>query len=328
MSPSIRIVLLGVSLLFVGGLLSARATWQSETPPAKTPEKKQPEITGRLSPAQATVEREAINQRINMFTDSYNKADLEGLMSIWTDDAEFIADTGKAYRGKEAIGVLLKRSLANNKGSKQSIRVLSVRFIKSDLALETGEVTLIDPTGAADTGKYEALWLKIGDKWYLNRIRDIVENGEESDVPEALTQLKPLAWLVGEWSDKDGRGDVSLVCKWGHEMTYLLLEFQVKRGDGKLLTVSQRIGFDAADGTLRSWVFDSAGGFGGGEWTREGNRWVIESGGTYPDGRGTSSIDTWKYVNDDEFTWSSVNREVDEVPLPDLSVTFVKKPAR
>ena len=327
MNTRLRILFLAVSLLVVGGVWTAQATrFTQDTPPGD--KGKVPDISGRLTPEKANAERDAINKRIQAFSAAYNKGDLNGLLTLWSDDCEFVSDTGKTYRGKEAIRVLLKRSLDNNKGAKQTIRVQSLRFVKSDIALETGEVTLTSADGSSETGKYESVWMKLDDQWYLNRVRDLVENSEPSQVPEAVTQLKPLAWLVGEWTDKDGKGDVTLVCKWGPDMTFLLLDFAVKRPDGKLLTVSQRIGFDAANGNLRSWVFDSAGGFGGGTWTREGNRWVVESGGTYPDGRGTSSLDTWKYVNESEFSWSSTNREVDEAPLPDLSVTFVKKASR
>jgi uncharacterized protein (TIGR02246 family) len=327
MNTRLRFLLLAVALLVVTGLWTAQATRFPDDPPKKAPDKA-PDISGRLSPEKAATEREAINKRIAAFSAAYNKANLDGLLALWTDDCEFVADTGKTYRGKEALRVLLKRSLENNKGAKQNVRVLALRFVKPDIALETGEVTVTTAAGSAETGKYEAVWVKLGDEWYLNRVRDLVENGEATDAPEAVAQLKPLAWLVGEWTDKDGKGDVTLSCKWGLDMTFLLLEYTVKRADGKTLSISQRIGFDAANGTLRSWVFDSAGGFGGGVWTREGNSWVSETGGTYPDGRGTSSLDTLKYVSDSEFTWSSKNREVDEVPLPDLSVTFVKKPSR
>jgi uncharacterized protein (TIGR02246 family) len=327
MNARSRILFLAVSLLVVGGVWTAQARRFTQDTPPKVKEKAV-DISGRLTPEKANAERDAITKRIQAFSAAYNKGDLNSLLTLWSDDCEFIADTGKAYRGKDAIRVLLKRSLDNNKGAKQNIRVQALRFIKPDIVLETGEVTMTSSDGSSETGKYEALWIKVDEQWYLNRVRDLVENSETTDTPEATTQLKPLAWLVGEWTDKDGKGDVTLVCKWGLDMTFLLLDFTVKRADGKVLTVSQRIGFDAANGNLRSWVFDSAGGFGGGTWTREGNSWVVESGGTYPDGRGTSGLDTWKYINESEFNWSSTNREVDEAPQPDLSVTFVKKASR
>jgi uncharacterized protein (TIGR02246 family) len=321
MSTRVRVGVAGLAVVLIGGLMTAHAYRQPEEKP-----KKATEITGRLTPTMAAAEEAAIRKMIDAFSTAYNKQDLDGVMAVWTEDAEFVADTGKAYRGKETIRILLKRSLANNKDSKQSVRVQSLRFFRPDVALETGVVTLTQKDGSSEDGKYEAVWMKIDGKWLINRVRDLAD-APEGEEPPAVSQLKPLAWLAGEWTDKDAKGDVTLSCKWGPGQTYLVMEFHVKREDGKHLTISQRVGYDAANESVRSWVFDSGGGFGGGYWTRDGNTWTVASGGTYPDGRASSSEDTWKFTNDGEFTYSSKNREVEDAPLPDLTVTFVKKKA-
>jgi uncharacterized protein (TIGR02246 family) len=321
MGTRVRVGVAGLAVVLIGGLMTAHAYRQPEEKP-----KKGPEITGRLTPAMAATEEAAIRKVIDAFSAAYNRRDLEGVLAVWMDDAEFVADTGKAYRGKETIRILLKRSLANNQGAKQAVRVQSIRFLKPDVALETGVVTLTSKDGASEDGKYECVWMKLDGKWLINRVRDLTE-AVEGEEPAAVGELKPLAWMVGEWTVKDGKGDVKLNCKWGPGQTYLVLEFLIKREDGKDLTISQRIGYDAANESVRSWVFDSGGGFGGGFWTREGNTWHVASEGTHPDGRAASSQDTWKFSNDGEFTYSSTNREVDEAPLPDINVTFVKKKA-
>src|SRR5947208_10262820 len=42
---------------------------------------------------------------------------------------------------------------------------------------------------------------------------------------------------------------------------------------------------------VRSWIFDAAGGFGEGAWTREGNRWVVKTTSVLQDGkRATATI--------------------------------------
>jgi len=307
-------------MALIGGLMTAHAYRQPEEKP-----KKGPGITGRLTRAMAATEEAAIRKVIDAFSTAYNKQDIDGVMAAWMEDAEFVAENGKSYRGKEQIRILLKRSLTSNKESKQSVRVQSIRFFRPDVALETGAVTLTHKDGSSEDGKYECVWMKIDGKWLINRVRDLPDTAE-GDEPAAVTHLKPLAWLVGEWADKDAKGDVRLSCKWGPGQTYLVMEIAVKREDGKELTISQRVGYDAANESVRSWIFDSGGGFGGGYWTREGNAWRVASEGTFPDGA-SSSQDTWKYTNDGEFTYSSKNREVDEAPLPDLTVTFVKKKA-
>jgi uncharacterized protein (TIGR02246 family) len=285
-----------------------------------------PRRVARLSPEAARAEEQAIRKSVAAFTAAFNKADLDHLLSAWTGDAEFLSGSGHVYRGKAQLRTLLEKALARHKGSKQTVKVTSIRFIKPDVALEEGVVTLTSQEGAVDSGHYESLWVKAEGKWYLSRVRDLPEAMTE-DRPIAYHKLGPLSWMVGEWVDKDGVGDVKLSCKWGPGQTSILQEFTVKRAGGKLLHVTQRIGWDPGHGQVRSWVFDSTGGFGGGLWTREGNSWAIASEGVFADGRPSSSADRWKYVNDATMTWTSTNREADEKPLPDVEVTLIKKKA-
>ena len=105
----------------------------------------------------------------------------------------------------------------------------------------------------------------------------------------------------------------------------MLLQFTIKRPDGTRLSASERIGWDAHAERLRSWLFDSSGDFTDGFWTREGNTWQIENEGVLADGRILKAVHRWKYVDDNTVEWSSTNREVDESPMPDLNVTFVRK---
>jgi uncharacterized protein (TIGR02246 family) len=325
--------LLGATLLLVGLVVlhdyrprvEARPQDKSagDDPVKKDPTRK----TARLSPEAARAEEKAIRKVLDSFTAAYNKGDLDGLMKHWTDDAEFASESGKIYRGKAQVRVLLKKSLADNKGAKESIRTKSIRFVKPDVAIEEAEVTVTSPEGAEETGPYEAVWVKLDGRWYMSRVRDLPESNEEGR-PIAYHKLKPLAWMVGEWTDKEGNGDVALKCRWGPGQTFLLQEYPIKNSDGKMSYVWLRIGWDAEAEQLRSWVFDSSGGFGEGHWTREGNDWLVPSEGQYPDGRKATSDNRWKYINDETTTWTSTNRQADGQPLPDMTITFVKKKAK
>jgi hypothetical protein len=200
-------------------------------------------------------------------------------LAAWTDDAEFVSESGKPIAAKTPLSRVVDQVDHGQQGGEAS-RFASNRFVslRPDVAMENGSVTLTLPDGAEESGKYEAVWVKVDGNWLINRVRDLVEASED-EKPAAVTQLKPLGWMVGDWTDKDGRGDVTLSCKWGPGQTFLLMEFLVKQADGKQLTISSRVGYDAANNTLRSWVFDSMGGFGGGVWTRKvirGTRPAVE----------------------------------------------------
>lgn len=267
---------------------------------------------------------QAIRKAVVSFSEAFNKNDVNALLALWTEEGEFLHESGRTYRGKAQLKAMLTKALANFKGCKQSIKVESIRFIRPDVALQDGVSTSRSADGASDVGKFAAIWVKQDGKWLLSQVRDVADTDEEDKAP-AASRLKQLAWLVGEWQDKEGKGMVRMTCRWGPGQTFLIQDYVLKQADGKDFSVTQYVGFDAATQQLRSWVFDSGGGFGGGLWTREGNSWESETEGVYPDGRVTTALETLKFVDDNTATWSARNREVDEQPLADVELTFVRK---
>ena len=71
---------------------------------------------------------------------------------------------------------------------------------------------------------------------------------------------------------------------------------------------TQRIGWDPRHKQIRSWVFDSDGGFSEGFWSRDGERWVMKSTGVLKDGRAASATNVLTRVNRDTMNWTSVDR--------------------
>ena len=85
----------------------------------------------------------------------------------------------------------------------------------------------------------------------------------------------------------------------------------------------QIIGWDPAAKQIRSWVFDSDGGFAEGRWTKKDNRWSITTTGTTPDGRKASSVNVINCVDENEFKWQSVSRMVNGELLPNIDEVIV-----
>ena len=52
---------------------------------------------------------------------------------------------------------------------------------------------------------------------------------------------------------------------------------------------TQMFGKDNADGGIRSWVFQSDGGFGDGLWTRDGKKWTVDFAGVTAEGKKLSA---------------------------------------
>jgi uncharacterized protein (TIGR02246 family) len=319
-AAALVVVLLGVLAMTQSGTIRVGA--YQDVDPSRVAEKPKP--SAKQTPAARKAEEEALHETGKAFSEAFNKGDLDKLVSFWTADAEFIRESGKTYRGRDAIRSLLKASLAGNKGNKQSIKATSLRFVKPDVVSTEGLVTITTPEGEVDSGRFAALWVKQGDKWLISSIRDLPDTTDE-DNPEAVTRLKQLAWLVGEWQERNTKGRVTMSVRWGPNQTFLIQRYTVKQADGKEVQTTVFIGWDAREAKIRSWLFASSGGFGGSYLTRNGNSWEELSEGTTADGQVTTSVNTWKFVDENTAEWTSKEREVDDAPLPDLRVVFVRK---
>ncbi len=313
-------VLLGLLALMQSGTVRVGAYQEVD----RTTLADKPKPAGKVTPTARRAEEKELHKTAGAYSQAYNKGDLDTLAGFWTEDAEFIRESGKTYKGREAIRSLLKASLAENKGNKQSMRAASLHFVKPDVVAAEGLVTLTTPDGEVDTGRYAALWVKQGGKWLINSLRDLPDTTDE-DRPTATIRLKQLAWLVGEWQERDAKGRVTMSVRWGPNQTFLIQRFTVKQADGKEIQTTQHIGWDPREEKIRSWLFASSGGFAGGYWTRKGNAWEEQSEGVLAEGQVATAVNTWKFVDDNTAEWTSKEREADEAPLQDLHVVFVRK---
>lgn len=88
---------------------------------------------------------------------------------------------------------------------------------------------------------------------------------------------------------------------------------------------TQIIGWDAAEGQIRSWVFDSEGGFGSGVWNRVGNQWIVKTVSTLADGSRGSATNVYTLVGDGVYRWKSVDRQLNGELLPDIDEVTVHR---
>ena len=72
------------------------------------------------------------------------------------------------------------------------------------------------------------------------------------------------------------------------------------------------IGWDPRTSRIRSWVFDSDGGFGENVWVHDGNRWLIKYSGTLADGSEASATHILTNVDAATATLQSKDRVVDD----------------
>jgi hypothetical protein len=114
--------------------------------------------------------------------------------------------------------------------------------------------------------------------------------------------------------------------RWDENKSFLLEEFQVISQGSTVLKGTQRIGWDPQARQVRSWIFDSAGGFGEAVWTQVGDDWVCRAKGVRSDGSSASATRTLTRAAQDRVIWTSTDRVDDGELLPELAVTMVRKP--
>jgi uncharacterized protein (TIGR02246 family) len=271
-----------------------------------------------------TADEKALRAACESYVKDVNSGDVAAIVSHWTEDADYVNDSGEKYKGRAALTKLFKDNLPSAKGKKFAFETDSLRMIAPGVALEDGIGKLVaDDNDEQSPGtRYSAVWVRSGDKWLISSVRDL---GDLSVDEKNASPLKQLDWLVGTWQSTDSEANVDMSCAWALDGKFLKQKYDVANKRGEKFSVVTLIGWDPVAGQLRSWFFDSRGGFGEGLWTREGNSWKITSSGIVSDARTGSSTNIWKYTDDNTAVWTSKDRELDGVPMPETEIKFVRK---
>ena len=146
------------------------------------------------------------------------------------------------------------------------------------------------------------------------------------DVTAPENPLDELAWMVGDWIDSDEHAAIETSVKWSRNNAFLIRSFRVSNLAAEPLSGMQIIAWDPAEKRIRSWTYDSRGGFGEETWTHSGDQWSMRTRFTRPDGGRASAVHVMTRAGDDSFRWKSVNRLIDGSLEPDVDeVTVVRK---
>jgi uncharacterized protein (TIGR02246 family) len=277
-------------------------------------------------PPTASTEEATLRATLTAYGTAYRQSDVEKVLAIWAPDAEYVDDEGTVTKGRDAIGKLFRQEFAGKKFESFHAIVTSLRFLRPDLAIVDGTASATVPDGTPDSGAFTSIWTKTNGQWLILSVRDLPDSAPES-APVPGAHLEPLDRLIGEWVSKDKDTVITINCRRSNKQSYLLVEQTVRVKGVEQLTLTQVIGWDPHREQIRSWVFDSAGGFGEGFWQRRGNEWFVDSTGVRVDGRTASSVNIWHFVDDNTLDWSSTDREIDGEALPDVRARYVRQAA-
>ena len=326
-----------VGLLVLGACAGAVAeVTQQDAPKASTPP---PAAVAGQAPARSADET-AVRALIEGFVQAYRTRDADAVAALFTADARIFDESGKVTEGRKAIRDRFAAAFASAPRLGLRLEPATIRFLTPDVAVEDGvAIPLLpartegEPAATAPVPEppapshYTATHVRLGGKWQTAEVRDkpapTVEGRDEGD-----RALDELAWLVGDWIDEDDQGAVFTSTRWSDDHKYLLREFKVNIPGRRSTSGTQRIGWDPVRQKVRSWAFDSDGGFTEGSWTRVApGHWVIKTDGFLRDGRAVSATNKLIQASPDAFRWSSIDRVVGDEARTDVEeVLIVRRP--
>jgi uncharacterized protein (TIGR02246 family) len=264
----------------------------------------------------------AIRKTVESYVAAFNQGDAKALAAMWSPEAVYTNPvSGEQVVGRAEIEKQFAAIFADAKGAKLEAKTDSIRFVSPSVGIEQGTAKVIVPDQAPEETEYTAVYVKRDDQWLLDRVTE----EDVLVVPSHYEQLKDLEWMIGSWVDQDDNATVVTECNWTKNNNFITRSFTVQIRDRIDMAGIQVIGWDPAAKQIRSWVFDSDGGFGQGTWTKKDKRWYIQQTGILPDGGKSSSVNIITYVDDNTCTLQSVNRTVDGELLPNIEEVKITK---
>lgn len=257
-------------------------------------------------------------------TTAFNSGNVDAVVGAFINEGELIDEAGVLYRGKEELKDLFTQYFERFPEAKLALRIDSIRRLGDQVAVEEGTRFLsVGDAGFAQV-RYIATLVKQDGKWKLASIREF----NDQPAPTPGDRLEPLAWLVGDWVSESPDLAVRISYAWDEDKNYLIGKFLATRQGEVVLKTEQRIGWDPLAGKVRSWLFDSDGGFGGGLWTPTEEGWVVKSQSTDPEGSvGFASV-LFQMLDQDRFQMVGTDRLIGDQRLEDFNVIVTRAPPK
>lgn len=196
-----------------------------------------------------------------------------------------------------------------------------VDFIEEGHAIEFGITTTSKEDGVAEKTCFRADYVQEKGLWLLQKFTESTLVA----APSHFEYLKELDWLTGRWEDQDDNVDIRSSWKWDKNKNFLVGHCTKRILNQKELDIRQIIAWDPAQKKIRSWVFDSDGGFGEGTWTREDGSWYVRMTFGLADGRRASATFIYKKESDSSYTFQATGRDIDGKILPNIGPFLIVK---
>lgn len=267
-------------------------------------------------------DQRAIQTSIESYVKAFNAQDAETLVSYWTENGDYIDLRGRMIKGRENIQAEYDSFFKAFGKPTMTLKVASLDFGNEDVVIEDGIREIQFPENQPSKEmRYTAIHVKKDGKWLVQSVRDAVVFGDSN-----YDRLVALEWMAGEWLDEEEGGvAIQTSCDWSPNRNFLIRTFTTMVNGEETLGGTQWIGWDPVKGNIRSWLFDSDGGYGEGVWIQDGDKWTVESSSVSPLGKTVKETHVITFLDQDTMSLEAVNRTLDGEPLPDLKEIVARR---
>ena len=271
-------------------------------------------------PGEPSADEAAIRKADQAYVQAFNKHDAKALADAWSPEAVYLNRvTGDEVVGRAAIAEQFTAIFKDQPEVKLDLNVQSIQFVSPNVAVEQGIAKTLAPKAEPEEEEYSAVFVRREGQWLLDRVTERTKDA----APSRYEQLKPLEWMIGRWVNKDDKVDIETECKWTKNRSFITRSFTVAAEGQIKMSGMQIIGWDPVAKAIRSWTFDSDGGFAEATWTFKKDRWFIQNKGFLADGRKASMLNVIKPVDQNSFTWQTVARTAGGELLPNIDEVLI-----
>lgn len=254
----------------------------------------------------------AIRQAGKDYLAALSRGDVKALAVLWTKAGTF-TDEVHTYKMHDFLD-----SATFDKDARQvTVSDSTLRFVTDDVAVEEGDSEIATSGGVPTKWHFAATWVKDNGRWKLDSLRE----SRAAPSTNHAEELASLDVFAGQWSGEAEKSAIRITAKWDANKKFIRRDLSITSGKASLAG-TQMIGWDLASQGIKSWTFLDDGSYAEGNWSREGNVWMVLTSRALPDGKVSTATQVYKFPDKNTMVWKSIRGSVDGQATDDFEVTL------
>lgn len=260
-------------------------------------------------------DEEQIRSVAQKYVETFNKQDAKQLSSLWSTDGQLTNYSDReTLVGQKSISEYFRSRFDANPQAEISVAIDSVKFTSDTKAIVRGHFKVVHSDTHQETISFQIMFVCLDRVWKIHEMNEITLEPP----PSHYDHLKDLDWLVGTWIHKTEGMTFSSEYSWDTNKNFLIQHFTTKILDHDELAGEQIIGWDPMQTSIRSWVFDSDGGFGQSTWSYVDSRWYVDMVFVLSNGSRATATHIIEKIDDSTYSFSSTGRDIEGKVLPNI----------